>query len=164
MRSTPGHRLAGGTNKKGDLKQVAFQYYYGSGRSGAAGAFGTATGATGAEVYPAVQFETVLMEIDLDGLGFFKKFRVDDELKTVDVKRLVRVGKLIQSHGQSWASSAAFVEENPDRFDILSFEILGNLLNCRLCDLKHDTLLVNKKNRPESRMDRKPSIGFRDGT
>ena len=85
------------------------------------------------------------MEIDLDWLGFFEKLRVDDELKTVDVKRLVRIGKLIQSHGQAGAPSAAFVEKNPDRFDIFSFEIFGNLLNCRLCDLKHDTLLVNKK-------------------
>lgn len=89
------------------------------------------------------------MEIDLDRLGFFKKVRIDDEFKTVDVKRLVRIGKLIQSHGQARAPSAAFVEKNPDRFDVFSFEILGNLLDCRLCDLKHDTLLVNKKIGPK---------------
>ena len=88
-----------GTNKKGDLQQVAFQKYCGPGRSGAAGALGTAAGTAGTEIYPAVQLETVLMEINLNRLGFFKKFRVDDEFKTVDVKRLVRVGKLIQSHG-----------------------------------------------------------------
>ena len=101
------------------------------------------------------------MEIDLDWLGFFEKLRIDDELKTVDVKRLVRIGKLIQSHGQAGAPSAAFVEKNPDRFDIFSFEIFGNLLNCRLCDLKHDTLLVNKKKRPKTCRDRKPPIDFR---
>jgi len=89
------------------------------------------------------------MEIYLNGLGFFQKFRVDDELETVNVKRLVRIGKLIQSHSQAGAPSAAFIEENPDRFDILSFEIFGNLLNCRLCDLKHNTLLGNKKIGPD---------------
>ena len=104
------------------------------------------------------------MEINLDWLCFFKKFRVDDELKTVDVKRLIRIGKLIQSHGQARAPSAAFVEKDPDRFDIFSFEIFGNLLNCRLCDLKHNTLLENKKNRPETFMDRKPLIDFSRGT
>jgi hypothetical protein len=100
------------------------------------------------------------VEINLNRLGFFKKFRVDDEFKTVDVKRLVRIGKLIQSHGQAGAPSAAFVEENPDRFDIFSFEIFGNLLNCRLCDLKHSTLLENKKIGPTVFQDRKPPIGL----
>jgi hypothetical protein len=38
------------------------------------------------------------------------------------------------------------------------------LLNCRLCDLKHNTLLENKKNRPETFMDRKPLIDFSRGT
>jgi len=131
-------------NKKATCSRSPFRKI-GQGRSGAAGTLGAAAGATGAEVDAAVQFEAVLLKIHLDRLGFFQKVRVDDEFITVDVKLLVRIGKLIQSHGQAGAPSAAFVEENPDGFDIFTLEIFGNLLNCRLCDLKHDTLLGNKK-------------------
>jgi hypothetical protein len=137
-----------GRNEKGDLQQVAFHRNR-QGRSGAAGSLGSAAGATGTKVYPAVQFKTVLLKIHLDGLGFFHKIGVDDELEAVDVKRRVRVGKLIQSHGQAGAPSAAFVEENTNRFDIFSLEVFGNLLNCRLCDLEHDTLLGYIKIGPE---------------
>jgi hypothetical protein len=133
-----------GKKKKGDLQQVAFQKN-GPGRSGAAGPFGTAAGAPGAKVDTAVQLEAILLEIHLDGFGFFHEFRVDDEFESVNVKCRVRVGKLIQSHGQAGTPSAAFVEKNADRFDIFSLEVFGNLLNCRLCDLEHNTLLGYKK-------------------
>ena len=88
------------------------------------------------------------MEIHLDRLGFFQKILIDDKLKAVNVKRFIRVDKLIQSHGQAGAPSAAFVEEDSNGFDFFSLEVFGNLRNCRLCDLEHDTLLENKKNRP----------------
>jgi hypothetical protein len=65
---------------------------FGPGRSGATGTLGAAAGAAGAEVDTAVQLEAVLMKIHLDGLGFLQKFRVDDKFKTVNVKRLVRIG------------------------------------------------------------------------
>jgi len=104
------------------------------------------------------------MEINLNGLSFFQKFCIYDEFKTIDVKRLVRIGKLIQSHGQAGAPSAAFVEENPDRFDIFSFEIFGNLLNCRLCDLKHSNLLENKKIGPTVFRTGNPQLAYRCGT
>jgi hypothetical protein len=150
--AVPGHCIdlshARHTKKKGDLQQVAFHRNR-QGRSGAAGSLGSAAGATGTKVYPAVQLKTVLLKIHLDGLGFFHKIGVDDELEAVDVKRRVRVGKLIQSHGQAGAPSAAFVEENTNRFDIFSLEVFGNLLNCRLCDLEHDTLLGYIKIGPE---------------
>jgi hypothetical protein len=119
---------------------------FGMGRSGAAGTFGTAASATGAEVDAAVQLEAVLMKIHLDRLGFFQKFRVDDEFKTVNVKLFVRISKLIQSHGQAGTPSAAFIQKNADGFYIFSLEIFGNLVNCRLCDLKHNALLGNDKN------------------
>jgi hypothetical protein len=132
------------------------------GQSGATGALGAATGAASTEIDAAVQLEAVLVEIDLDRLRFFQKFRIHDELKTVDIKRLVRIGKLIQSHGQSRAASPAFIEENTDRFDIFSFEIFGDLLDCRLCNFKHDTLLENKKT-VRTYSNRKPPIGFSCG-
>lgn len=111
--------------------------------SGAAGTLGTAAGASGAEVDARVQFETIHVKIHLNGLCFFQKFRVNDKFKVVNVEGCICVGKLIQSHGQAGAPSAALIEENPDGLDILSFEIFGNLLNCRLRYLEHNTLLGN---------------------
>lgn len=84
------------------------------------------------------------LEINLDGLGLLKKIGIDDELIAIHVKRFIGIGRLIQSHGQAGAASAAFVEENPDRFHIFPFEIFGDLLDCRLCDFEHDTLLKVK--------------------
>ena len=104
------------------------------------------------------------MEINLDGLGFFQKFLIDDKLKTVNVKRLIRVDKLIQSHGQAGAASAALVEEDSDRFDFFSLEVFGNLRNCRLRDLEHDTLLENKKIGLDCNAGRNPSYRFSSAT
>lgn len=81
------------------------------------------------------------MEIHLDRLGFLQKILVDNKLETINIERRVRVDRLVQSHGQAGAPSPALVEENPDRLDFFSLEVFGNLLNCRLRDLEHDTLL-----------------------
>ena len=102
------------------------------------------TGATGSEIDTTIEFEAVGVEINFYGLGFIQKVRVDNKFKTIDVKRRVRIGKLIQSHGQSGTSSAAFVEENPDGFDLFSFKILVDLVNCRLSNFEHNTLLGKK--------------------
>jgi hypothetical protein len=122
-------------------------------RSGAAGTFGAATGTTGAKVDAAVQFEAVHVKIDFDGLGLFQEIGVDDKLISVHVEGFVGIGRLIQSHGQAGTASAAFVEENPDRLDLFPFEIFGDLLDCRLRDFKHGTLLELKIG-PESISDR----------
>jgi len=116
-----------------------------SGRSGAAGALGPAAGAAGTEIDSAIQFKAVHVKIHFDRLGFFQKFGIDDEFESVDVKLRIRIGKLIQSHGQARPPSTAFVEEYADGLDLFSLEVFGNLLNCRLCDLEHVTLLENKK-------------------
>jgi hypothetical protein len=105
------------------------------GRSGTAGAFGATAGAPGTKINGTIQLETIHLEIHFDGLRFFQEFRIDDKLETVDVKGFIRINKLIQSHGQARAPSPAFVEENTDWFDLFSFEIFCNLLNCRLRDL-----------------------------
>lgn len=85
------------------------------------------------------------MKIDFDGLGLLKKILIDNELKSIDLENLIRIYLLIQSHGQTGAASAAFVEEDPNGLDLFTFEIFGNLLNRRLRYLEHDTLLGNKK-------------------
>jgi hypothetical protein len=101
-------------------------------RSGAAGAFGSAASTSGTEIDAAVKLETVHLKIDVDGLRFFKEFRVDDKGVPIDLEFAIRFNWLIQSHGQAGAPSAAFVEENPDRFDVFAFEILGDLFDGRL--------------------------------
>jgi hypothetical protein len=84
--------------KKGDPQQVASQRNR-TNRSAAAGAFGSATGTAGAEVNAAIQFEAVHMKIHLNRFGFFQKFLVNDEFEPINVKGLIRIGRLIQSHG-----------------------------------------------------------------
>jgi hypothetical protein len=111
-------------------------------KKGAAGALGSAAGATAAEINAAIQLESVHVEIHFNRLGFFEKLRIDDKFKTVDVEFRIRFGKLIQSHGQARAPSPALVEEDANGLDLFPFEILGNLLNCRLCDFEHDILLA----------------------
>jgi hypothetical protein len=84
--------------KKGDLRQVA-SYQNSGNRSTAAGAFGSATGTAGAEVNAAVQLEAIHVKVYLNRFGFFQKFLVDYKFIPVNVKRLIRIGRLIQSHG-----------------------------------------------------------------
>jgi hypothetical protein len=109
--------------------------------SGAAGSFGTTASAAGTEVDPAVQFEAVHVKIHLDGLGFFEKVLVDDEFVTIDLECFIRLDRLVQSHGQAGAASPAFVQEYPDRLNVFTFEILGDLVDRRLCDFQHVALL-----------------------
>jgi hypothetical protein len=94
------------------------------------------------ELKGAVQLESVHVEIDLDRFGAFEKIFIDHKLKTVHIELLIRVIGLIQSHGQAGAASAAFIEEYPDRPDLLALEIGRDLLTGRRCDFEHDILLT----------------------
>jgi hypothetical protein len=68
----------------------------------------TATGA-GAKVDTAIELEPIHVKINLDGLCAFEKLFVDDVLMTLDFKLFISVIRLIQSHCQAGAASAAFV-------------------------------------------------------
>ena len=136
-----------GRKKGGLYPSRLYHTHNGSDQSGAAGTLGPAAGAAGTEIDSTVQLEAIHVKIHFDRLCFIQKFRIDDEFKSVDVKFGIRIGKLIQSHGQARTPSTAFVKEYADGLDLFPLEILGNLLNCRLCDLEHVTLLENK-NRP----------------
>jgi hypothetical protein len=69
----------------------------------------TATASARAEFHATIQFESVHVKIDFDGLSTLKKLIVNDILVTVHLKCLVRIVGLIQSHGQAWPPSAALV-------------------------------------------------------
>jgi hypothetical protein len=104
----------------------------------AAGALRTAAGTAGTEVHIAVEFEAVHMKINLDGFGFLHELFVHDVLVAVYVESVVVVVRLIQSHGQTGATSPAFVEKDADRLHLFAFEILGNLLSGRFSYFQHD--------------------------
>jgi hypothetical protein len=102
---------------------------------------GSATCATRTEVHAAIQFESVHVEIDLDGSGFFQEFFVDHIFETVDIELFIHFIGLIQSHCQAGAASSAFVQEDPDGLDFLSLKIFSNLFGGRRCYFEHDFLL-----------------------
>jgi hypothetical protein len=99
------------------------------------------TGA-GAKIHTAIEFETIHMEIDFDGLRFFEKCFVDDIFVTVNLVLLIGIIGLIQSHGQARSASAAFVQENPDGLNLFVAEICGDLLSGRGCNFEHVVLLT----------------------
>jgi hypothetical protein len=93
----------------------------------------------------AVQLESIHVEIDLYRFGALEKIFVDDKLKTVHIELLIRVIGLIQSHGQAGATSAAFIEEDPNGTDFLAIEIGRDLLTGRRCNFEHDVLLTSSR-------------------
>ena len=112
--------------------------------------FRAASASAAAELYTAIQLESIHMEIDLDGLSALKEIFIDDILIAVHIKLLVRVVRLIQSHGQAGAASAAFVQEDPNRTNLLVLEICRNLFSGRRCYFEHDILLKNNRIAPAS--------------
>jgi hypothetical protein len=98
------------------------------------------TTGTGPKIDSALEFKTIHVEINLDGLRFFKECFVNDVFKAVNLVLLIRIVGLIQSHGQARAASAALVQENPDGLNLFVFKICGNLLSGRWCDFEHDFL------------------------
>jgi hypothetical protein len=81
------------------------------------------------------------MKINLDGLNALKEILIDDILIAVHIKFLVRVVRLIQSHGQAGAASTAFVQEDSNWTNLLILEICRNLFSGRRCYFEHDVLL-----------------------
>jgi hypothetical protein len=81
------------------------------------------------------------MKIDFNGIGFFKKIFVDQILIAIDIKLLIHIVRLIQSHGQTGTASSAFIQENAYGLDFLSLEIFSNLFCGLRCNVKHDFLL-----------------------
>lgn len=80
-------------------------------------------------------------KIDLDGLGFFEELFVDQILKAINVKFFIIFLRLVQSHCQSGAASAAFVEKDTDRLNLFSIKIGGDLLCSRRGHFQHVVLL-----------------------
>ena len=104
-----------------------------------------ATGTGGStEVDAAVQFETADQIIHFNGLCFLEKIFVYDELELIDLELLIRLARLIQSHGQGRPASATFIEKYANGRNLSAFEVLGNHLGCRRCNVDHVVLLANK--------------------
>ncbi len=96
---------------------------------------------TGIEIDAAIELEAVHMEINFDGFCAFQKLFVDDVLVTIYVKLFISVVRLIQSHCQTGAASAAFVQKDPDRTDLLVAKICCDLFSSCRCYFEHDILL-----------------------
>lgn len=88
-------------NKKGVLKFTGHLFFKTLKRSVAAGTTGTAGTASGlSKVYIGIKAESHPCKIDLNNLGFFHKFFVNNELKPFNIKRIICIFRLIQSHGK----------------------------------------------------------------
>jgi hypothetical protein len=105
--------------------------------------FGSAATRTtaGVEFDAAIELETVHVKIHLNGLGAVQELFIDDIFKTVHIKLLVQIVGLIQSHGQAWTASAAFVQKNPDGTNIFAFKVGRNLFRRRWGNFEHGILL-----------------------
>jgi hypothetical protein len=110
---------------------------------GAAGTRRAAAGtsAAGTEVDGTVDLESVLLKIHLDGLHFLHEIFVDHVGESLDFIHVIGVFRLIQSHGQRRAASAALVEKDPNRGNVFAFEVFGDLLGRRWGNLNHENLL-----------------------
>jgi hypothetical protein len=75
----------------------------------ATGSFGAAAGASFPKIDPAIKLKSIHMEIHFDGLGFFKKFFVNDIFESINIKDIISVIRLIQSHSQARPPSPAFI-------------------------------------------------------
>ena len=102
---------------------------------------GAAAAATPTELQVAIEFEPIHVEVHFDGLGALKKIPVDDILIAVNFKLLIRLVRLIQSHGQAGTASAAFIEKNSNGAYIPTFEIRRDLFTGRRCYFEHVILL-----------------------
>lgn len=122
---------------RGKKKAALVLYFIINLISGAAGACCAAAGACCIEIDAAVELESVDQKIHLDGLGFLQEFPVDQILKPVNIKRFIVVSRLIQSHGQSGATSTPFIEKDTDRLDLFSVKVGGDLFRSRRCHFQH---------------------------
>jgi len=71
---------------------------------------------------------------------FFKKRLVYHKLESFNLENIVVISRLIQSQHQLKAASTRSAVD-PDRRDILSIEIVPELLCCIVCQLNHVHLL-----------------------
>jgi hypothetical protein len=53
--------------------------------------------------------ETDLFKVNFNGGGLFHKFLIDNILKTIDIEDIIRLFRLIQSHGKGGAASTTRV-------------------------------------------------------
>jgi hypothetical protein len=65
--------------------------------------------AAGIKLKPAIQLESIHVEIDFYRFGAIEEVFIDNKLETVHIELLIRVIGLIQSHGQAGSASAAFI-------------------------------------------------------
>jgi hypothetical protein len=101
----------------------------------------TATASATSELHVAIQLEPVHVEIDLNGVHPIQEILIDDILIAVHIELLIRIVRLIQSHGQAGAASATFVEKNTNRPHFLILEICRYLFSGRRCYFEHGVLL-----------------------
>jgi hypothetical protein len=103
-----------------------------------AGAGRTATGAsTLSQIDIGVEMETHPGEINFDIFGFFHKLFINNKFMSFNIKCIVCIFGLIQSHGKRRAASAAGVEKNPDGSGFSSLEIIIDLRFCRIRQFNH---------------------------
>lgn len=107
-------------------------------QSVSAGATGTAAAtARCSQVHIGIQVKTHTCKIYLNTFSLFHEIFVHNKSVSIHIIGIIRVFRLIQSHGKRWSPSAAGIEKDPDRSRFLSLEILINLRFGRICQFNH---------------------------
>lgn len=105
--------------------------------SGTAARAATAIG-VGTELHAGAYLKTIAEKINFNRLCFFIKIFFHDKLNSIDIVNVIRVLRLIQSHCQRGAASAALVQKDPDRRNFLAVKIFSYLLISCFCNFNHD--------------------------
>lgn len=102
------------------------------------GAAGTAAAAARCpKIHIGIQGEPHACEINLYAFSLLHKLFVHNKFMSFHIKGIIRVFRLIQSHGKGRSPSAAGIEKNPDRGGFLPLKIVINLRFGRICQFNH---------------------------
>lgn len=93
--------------------------------------------ASAAQFKRGCDLKSEVHKVNLDRLCFFQKIIVHKILETVNIEVLILSPRLVQSHCQRGTASSAFIQEYSYRRNLSAFEIIGNLLGCRLGYFNH---------------------------
>jgi len=74
--------------------------------------------------------ESHFLKIHLDWCRFFQKILINNILISIHIINIIRIFRLIQSHGKGRAASSAFIQKDPNRRHCFILEIVSDLF-CR---------------------------------
>lgn len=82
-------------------------------------------------------------KVDFNNFGFFHKLFVNNKFKPFNIKGIICIFWLVQSHSKRWAASATGIEKNSYGSRFFPLKIVIDLRFGRICQVNHFiTLLI----------------------